>query len=78
MKNKKGKLLLTYLSTIPLLIVSFLSLGIGLLWFMPYYNNLLANFYLDAIGEDAWDPEHYVESTTKPPEDDSPTLDIRL
>ncbi len=78
MKNKKGKLLLTYLSTIPLLIVSFLSLGIGLLWFMPYYNNLLANFYLDAIGEDAWDPEHYVESTTEPPEDDSPTLDIRL
>lgn len=80
MKNKKGKLLLTYLSTLPLLILSIIPCGIGVLWFTPYFNNLMANFYLDTIGEEPWAPKPYgmPPAPTEPPKDDSPTLDIRL
>ena len=74
MHNKKGKLLLTYLSVIPLFIVSILTFGIGIFWFMPYMQTLLANFYLDSVKEDAWSPFN----ETKTPSDGSTTLDIRL
>lgn len=77
MKKKKGRLLLVYLSIIPLFLLSFLACGIGLLWFAPFFNTLLANFYLDAVKEEAWSPIRM--NDPKPPRgDDSPTLDIRL
>jgi len=52
MNGRKVKLVLVYLSTLPLVIAGFLSCCIGLLWLAPYFQTLLANFYLDAIGEE--------------------------
>lgn len=51
MKNKKGKLFTAYLSLIPLCIVSICACGIGIFWFSVFLQTLLANFYLDVIGE---------------------------
>lgn len=51
MENKKGRLLLIYLSIIPVSIIGFLSCCVGLLWVSAYTQTLLANFYLDTIGE---------------------------
>lgn len=52
MANKKGRLIQIYLSLIPMVIVGVLALYIGVLWVEAYAQTLLANFYLDAIGED--------------------------
>ena len=77
MKKKKGRLALTYLSCIPLFIVSLLACGIGVLWFAPFFQTLLANFYLDLIKEEPWTPKNF-NTPTNSPGNDSPTLDIRL
>lgn len=59
MKKKKGKLFLAYLSCLPLLIISFMACGLGVFWFVPFFNTLMANFYLDAIEEEPWTPKLY-------------------
>ena len=80
MKKKKGRLTLVYLRAIPLFIVSLLACGVGILWFMPFFNALLADFYLDATSEEAYDPERPAPSDQGPTQNPSgsPTLDIRL
>lgn len=57
MKNKKGKLFITYLSTFPLFLLSICACGIGVLWFDVFLQTLIANFYLDVIDEKAYNPE---------------------
>lgn len=49
MKHNFGRYLLFILSFIPLVLLSFLSFGIGLLWVLPYMQSSLASFYLDII-----------------------------
>ena len=77
MKKKKGRYTLTYLCAFPLLLAGFAACGIGLLWFVPFFNTLLANFYLDAVKEEAWDPKGPSDFTPDR-KDGSSTLDIRL
>ncbi len=77
MKKQKGRLLLVYLSSIPLALVSIMACGVGFLWFNVYFNTLLANFYLDTTGEKPYAPGND-QNPTAGPSDDSPTLDIRL
>lgn len=50
-KGHKGRLFYIYLSFIGMQILCILSLGIGLLWVLPYQSQTLANFYLDVVGE---------------------------
>ena len=52
MENRKGRLILICLSLIPLLIGATLGLMIGLLWFESYFRTLMADFYLEAKGEE--------------------------
>ncbi len=47
-RGRKGKLFLTLLSFIGLYIVSILSFGIGFLWVIPYVDQTLTVFYLEA------------------------------
>ena len=47
MKGQKGKLFLLQLSFIGWFFLSILTLGIGLLWLVPYYQTTMANFYED-------------------------------
>lgn len=49
MKGSKGRLFYIQLSFIPLILLSFLSCGISLLWVHPYMQATYANFYLDLI-----------------------------
>ena len=56
MKNRKGKYFLLYLSSVPLFILGFLSLFIGVLWAAVFLQAVIANFYLDAISEEPADP----------------------
>lgn len=74
MKNKKGRLFLIYLSSLPLALISVFACCIGYLWFAVYFETLRAYFYLDLIGEDPKAPF----STTAGPSDGSTTLDIHL
>lgn len=55
MKNQKGRLILTYLSLIPLFLLCLISI-VGLLWFGVYLRTILANFYIDVIGEKPHSP----------------------
>lgn len=45
------RLIYIYLSFVGLLVLCLLSLGIGFLWVEPYFQQTLANFYLDVTGE---------------------------
>lgn len=56
MKHRKGKFVLVYITSLPLLLVSILAFGFGALWFGAYFQTLLANFYLDLIGEEPGSP----------------------
>ena len=56
MRNQKGRLLLIYLSLIPLFVLSFAACFVGVLWFVAFEETLMANFYLDTIGEEGWKP----------------------
>lgn len=49
MKGSKGRLFYIQLSFLPLILLSFLSCGIALLWIYPYMQATYANFYLDLI-----------------------------
>lgn len=51
MGKRKGRFVLICLSSIPLLIISFMAIGVGAFWFYAYFETLTANFYLEAIGE---------------------------
>lgn len=62
MRNKKGRLLLIYLSMIPLGLIGFLSCGVGLFLVEAFYETLTANFYLDIIKEEP--VSTYSDSTT--------------
>lgn len=61
MKGKRLKLLSIYIIMIPLKFVSWLALGVGALWFNAFYDTLLANFYLDLIGEEPGSPIREME-----------------
>lgn len=52
MKNKKGRYFWICLSILPLYLLGFLGLFIGSLWVSVYLKTLLANFYLDCVGEE--------------------------
>ena len=56
MANKKGRLFLTYLSVVPYMILGFCACFVGVIWVYTYAQTLLANFYLDVIGEDPHSP----------------------
>jgi len=49
MKGNKGRLFYLCVSFIPLFLLSILSLGIALLWVLPYVRCALTNFYLDTM-----------------------------
>lgn len=49
MKGNIGRLFYLQISFLPLILLSFLSCGIALLWISPYMDATLANFYLDLI-----------------------------
>lgn len=49
MEGNKGRLFYIRLSFVPLVLLSFLSCGIALLWIYPYMEATYANFYLDLI-----------------------------
>lgn len=49
MKGNKGRLFYIRLSFVPLVLFSFFSCGIALLWIYPYMQAAYANFYLDLI-----------------------------
>lgn len=51
LKGKIGKLLLLKLSFIPIMLLSFLTLYITLLWIIPYMEMAMAVFYRDLLGE---------------------------
>jgi uncharacterized membrane protein len=48
-KGHRGKLFYIGLSFIPVLLLSILSFGIGLIWVIPYMNMTYAKFYLDLM-----------------------------
>lgn len=49
MKGNMGRLFYMMLSFLPLFLLGFCSLGLGLLWVYPYREAAYANFYLDLI-----------------------------
>ena len=49
MKGNIGRLFYLEISFLPLILLSFLSCGIALLWISPYMDATLANFYLDLV-----------------------------
>lgn len=49
MKGYKFRLFCLLLTFIPLVLVAFLSLGIGLLWVQPYMNATTAEFFLEVM-----------------------------
>lgn len=49
MKGYRWKLFYLNLSFLPLMLVSFLSFGLGLLWVIPYRNTVYTNFYFNLI-----------------------------
>lgn len=51
MKGKKGRMFYIILSFIGWMCLGMLSFGIGLLWVIPYMQQTLIQFYLDAKGE---------------------------
>ncbi len=56
MTNKKGRLFLICLSVLPFMILGALGLIFGLLWVEAFYQTLLADFYLETVGETLGDP----------------------
>ena len=55
-----GRLIYVYLSFIGMGVLAILSLGIGLLWIEPYYEQTMVNLYLD-ICEKIPNPEPIFE-----------------
>lgn len=51
LKGYRGRLFYVFCSFVGMLLLGILSMGIGLLWIIPYQKQTLANLYLDIIGE---------------------------
>jgi uncharacterized membrane protein len=49
MKGNTGRLLLMYLSFVPLMLLGMFTCGIALIWVIPYMKMTAANFYLDMM-----------------------------
>ncbi len=49
MRGAKGRLFLLYLSFIPMMLLVFLSFGVGAVWVLPYMRCAGANFFLDLM-----------------------------
>ncbi len=49
MRGNKFRLFLLYLSFLPLMLLVFLSFGVGALWVIPYLQSAKANFFLDLM-----------------------------
>lgn len=49
MKGHKARLFYIMVSFLPLMMLGFLSCGIGLLWVIPYFYATMTNFYLDLM-----------------------------
>lgn len=49
MKGNRGRLFYIYVSFIPLILLSLLSIGIAMLWVVPYIQGTVTNFYLDTM-----------------------------
>lgn len=64
MAKRKGKLILTYLSFIPITIIGICAFFVGIFWVMAFRETTLANFYLDAIGEEPVNPSIDKETAT--------------
>ncbi|SCX19501.1 Uncharacterized membrane protein [Lachnospiraceae bacterium YSD2013] len=56
MKGNRFKFILLLLRTIPYMILGWLALVVGFLWPYAIYKTALANFYLDTIGEEPYNP----------------------
>lgn len=70
MSNRKGRYFTLCLSMIPLLILSICAFFVGIFWFTAYFQTVLANFYLDAIGEEPFNPT--VDREPSPEENTTP------
>ena len=53
MKGNKGRLFYIYLSFTGMVLLGYLSLGIGFLWILPYAHATFTEFYLDLKSEQA-------------------------
>lgn len=62
MGKRKGRLIVVCLSMLPMMILGILGLFIGLLWYEAYLRTLLADFYLEAKGEEPGNPIKTPES----------------
>lgn len=49
MKGQRARLFYLYISFVPLMLLSVLSFGLGLLWIYPYMQCTLTNFYFDLM-----------------------------
>ncbi len=56
MAGNRLRLVSVALRMIPFLLLGFLAFGFGLLWPAVIYSTVLANLYLDVIGESPYDP----------------------
>ncbi|MBR6308690.1 MAG: DUF975 family protein [Lachnospiraceae bacterium] len=56
MKGRRLKYFILFLRVLPGMILGMFAFGIGVLWPMVLYYTALANFYLDAIGEEPYNP----------------------
>lgn len=64
MKGRKGKLFSLYLSFCGMVVLGYLSLGIGFLWIMPYIRCTVIEFYLDLKAARAPRPQETYEETS--------------
>ncbi|MCR5278400.1 MAG: DUF975 family protein [Lachnospiraceae bacterium] len=70
MEGRKLKLAIMCLSLIPLMIGAAMGLMIGLLWFDAFFRTLMADFYLDAKGEELKIPGKDPSTTLRSAQDD--------
>ena len=56
MTGRRLKFFLLALRMIPVLVLGTFAFVIGVLWPITVYNTALANFYLDAVGEEPYNP----------------------
>jgi uncharacterized membrane protein len=53
MEHNVGRLLVLYLSFLGYMLLGVITLGIGMLWIVPYQTQTLTQFYLDVQKESA-------------------------
>lgn len=64
MKGQRARLLYLYISFVPLMLLSILSFGLGLLWIYPYMQCTLTHFYFDLMD---YHTRQYVSKSNTPP-----------